>query len=155
MNSVNHFAVWLSRIIFKTSNGEIKVLYRKLEKTALKIVKNESHRKFNECCLINDLLPTYTNIKTHDEAAKTETFVLDFRKKIIEREIGELRSDALVLKTEYNESVAALETKLDSNIRAKAFKLFLERVTNAKNLSLHIIHDRKLATLYGGPILQK
>lgn len=62
MNSVNHFAVWLSRIIFKTSNGEIKVLYRKLEKTALKIVKNESHRKFNECCLINDLLPTYTNI---------------------------------------------------------------------------------------------
>ena len=28
----------------------------------MKIVSLESHRKFNESCLINDLLPSYTNI---------------------------------------------------------------------------------------------
>ena len=38
---------------------------------------------FNETCLNNNLLPTYTNIRLHDDATKAESFVSDFRKELI------------------------------------------------------------------------
>ena len=37
-------------------------MFRDLEKLNLKLVSLESHRTFNETCINNDLLPTYTNI---------------------------------------------------------------------------------------------
>ena len=53
---------WLSLIILKKSTAEVKCAYRKLEKIRLKMVKLQSHLSFNETCIINNLLPTYTNI---------------------------------------------------------------------------------------------
>ena len=53
---------WLSRTVLKTSSADIIRMFRELEKLQLKIVCLMSHRTFNETCLNNDLLPTYTNI---------------------------------------------------------------------------------------------
>ena len=53
---------WLSRTVFKTSSNDVKRMFRDLEKLNLKLVSLESHRTFNETCINNDLLPTYTNI---------------------------------------------------------------------------------------------
>ena len=50
-----------SFIVLKTSDFLTKQKFRDIEKT-LKMVSLESHRKFNDLCPINDLLPTYTNI---------------------------------------------------------------------------------------------
>ena len=53
---------WLSRIILKVSQVDIKHKYRELEKITIKIIKDESHLAFNLACLQNNLLPIYTNI---------------------------------------------------------------------------------------------
>ena len=81
MSIKDHFLIkWLSFTILRTCDGEVKNRYRKLEKIAVKVIKVRSNLKFNETCLINELLPTYTNIRVHDDAAKSETFVIEFRK---------------------------------------------------------------------------
>ena len=57
--------LWASRIVLKTaitSNESLKNKFREAERTSIKLIETESHRSFNECCLINNLLPIYTNI---------------------------------------------------------------------------------------------
>ena len=53
---------WLSRTVLKTSSADVKWIFHELEKLKLKLVFLKSHRKFNETCHNNDLLPTYANI---------------------------------------------------------------------------------------------
>ena len=99
MEGINPFLVkWLSFIILRTATPQVKSEYRKIEKMKMKIIKLKSHRSFNETCVINKLLPTYTNVRLHDDAARQETFVLDFRLKLVERQIAEQKDD--IIKTE-------------------------------------------------------
>ena len=59
--------LWASRIVLKTaitSNESLKNKFREAERTSIKLIETESHRSFNKCCLINNLLPIYTNINT-------------------------------------------------------------------------------------------
>ena len=53
---------WLSKVILKISDLNIKNKFRKLERISLKIAAVKSHLMFNETCLNNNLLPKYTNI---------------------------------------------------------------------------------------------
>ena len=62
MTEYNFLSKWLSFIILRVSSDDIKVLFRKLERLTMKLIKETSHRKFNETCIINYLLPKYTNI---------------------------------------------------------------------------------------------
>jgi len=55
---------WLSLIVFKKSSENIKNLYRKIERTRIKLIKIKCHLSFNETCIINKLLPTYINVET-------------------------------------------------------------------------------------------
>jgi len=59
---LNFTKKWLSFIILRTANREIKLAYRSLENVAVKLAKMGEHLAFNETCKINSLLPTYTNI---------------------------------------------------------------------------------------------
>ena len=47
---------------------------------------------------------------------------------------------------------AEFENKLDSDLRYKAFMLFLKNIVTAKKISLTEKHNKKLAELNGGPI---
>ena len=40
-------------------------MYRTMERSTLKLEKKKSHRMFNGTCYNNDILPTYTNIKSN------------------------------------------------------------------------------------------
>ena len=80
---------WLSRCILRVTKEKIKLKFRQLEKYKLKNLKAESHLVFNETCLNNNLLPVYTNVRLHDDAARNETFVLEFRRNRIKRQINE------------------------------------------------------------------
>ena len=47
--------LWASRIVLKTaitSNESLKNKFREAERTSIKLIETESHRSFNECCLI-------------------------------------------------------------------------------------------------------
>ena len=66
---------------------ETKKLVRQFEKCTFKIIKQKCSLIFNQTCINEHILPTYSNIKLHDEAARKENFTLDFRRKLIQREI--------------------------------------------------------------------
>jgi len=63
MSIVHKYIVkWLSFIILKNTNRDVLKLFRDLERIKIKLVKKRSHLVFNQTCLNNKLLPTYTNI---------------------------------------------------------------------------------------------
>jgi len=56
----SYLTLWFSKIVLKTSPPEIKSTFRNIEKLKHKIIRLQCHRSFNETCLLNGLLPTYT-----------------------------------------------------------------------------------------------
>ena len=79
---------WLSKVILKIIPADIKMLYRNVEKSNIKLCTIMSHYTFNTTCLNNNLLPNYTNVRLHNEVTRTEDFVLDFRRKLLTEEIN-------------------------------------------------------------------
>ena len=84
-----HVIFWLSKIVFKNSSPNIKTSFRQLEKNSIKLTNVKAHRLFNETCLNNALLPTYTNVRLHDDATRAESFVSDFRRNLIVHQLDE------------------------------------------------------------------
>ena len=119
---------WLSLTILRTSSQQIKCDFRKLEKLKIKIVKLKSHLSFNETCKINQLLPTYTNVRLHDDAATAETFVLEFRLNLVERQIKEQRSAILLLESEFEEHFDNFKLLVNSELKCDAYLSILNRV---------------------------
>lgn len=149
------FSRWLSHCILRTSTEEIRSNYRLLEKQAVKLQKDICHLRFNETCLNNNLLPCYTNIKLHDDAARNETLVLDFRRNLIKRQIEEKQRDIKLNSEKVKILKQELSLSLNSNMRYRAFIFFLQRVCNKTTAELASVHQRKLINLYGGSIMQK
>ena len=58
--TVKYFSKWLSFTVIKTLQPQQKNWFRKLENSLTKLVKIKNHLKFNETCIKNKLLPTYT-----------------------------------------------------------------------------------------------
>jgi len=156
MSLIKFYATkWLSTIILRKSPLNVKNSFRNLEKLKLKIVKLECHRSFNETCVINELLPTYTNVRLHDEAASTETFVSDFRKKLVERQIFEQSESISSITSDYHEALAQFRTILNSDLRYNAFLMFLDRISRRVRDRTSEIQHNKLVRMYGSGILQK
>lgn len=61
----------IGRLIYNLPH-DVKNTIRKTEKTQKKLVKNQSAMVFNQTCLQENILPTYTNIRTHDPVARNE-----------------------------------------------------------------------------------
>ena len=53
---------WISKVILKISSPNTIHSFRVLERNSTKLLKVLAHRLFNETCLNNSLLPTYTNM---------------------------------------------------------------------------------------------
>lgn len=86
----------LETLLIKTANmnfGQLlyslpndkKKLARQIEKVNNKINKAKTSLVFNKMCIQENLLPTYTNINTHDPAAREEQFTVEYRQQLITR----------------------------------------------------------------------
>ena len=117
---------WLSYIILKTCSSGILSQYRDIERSAIKIHSVACHLSFNETCLNNNLLPTYTNIRLHDDAARKSEFATDFRKKLIERQVKEQKEELSHIKNDLCSKITAFKTAVNSNLRYNAFVYFLQ-----------------------------
>ena len=63
MEKIDKFVLcWYSKIVFNTLNNSTKLIFRMLETETRKLTAKKLHQKFNEICLKENLLPTYTNI---------------------------------------------------------------------------------------------
>ena len=87
METKTFIVKWMSFVIFKLCKCEERANFLKLERAFTRLVSVKSHLRFNETCFNTSSLPVYTNVRTHDEAARNETFTKDFRLKLLERQI--------------------------------------------------------------------
>ena len=60
---------------------------RKFEKCLIKLTKLKLNVVFNNTCIQENILPKYTNINIHDEAASNEEFTKEFRMKLVQRQL--------------------------------------------------------------------
>ena len=82
----------LGQLIFPLSQLT-KSEVRRYERCSFKRVRRTCSMVFNQICMREGLLPTHTNIRLHDEAAKDEPFTLEFRRCLLQREIEHANND--------------------------------------------------------------
>jgi len=156
MDKYRHFiSRWFSFSILRSSTRDILAEFRVLERLILKVVRSQSHLNFNETCINNNLLPTYTNVKLHDGAASSETFVVNFRLKLVQRQVEHHRTELLSLKSQYEEKLNNFRSLIDSPLRTDAYLTLLSRISRRKVDELNEVQRGKLYRLYGSPILLK
>ena len=88
------------------------------------------HLEFNEICIKEDLLPNYTNIRTHDVATRTEDFVADCRTMLVERQIIQQKEDILLIEGERDRIDSRIKNALQK-LKYDALVCFLERIKTA------------------------
>jgi len=156
MNSLKVLsAECLSYFILNISPHHIVSSYRNLERCSLKIVNYKCHLSFNETCINNNLLPTYTNVKIHDDAATSERFVIDFRLKLVERQIDEQKALIHSLQSKYNEELQRFRALVGCELKVSPYLVLLDRVAKRKSSQLQEIQRSKLSRMYGAHILLK
>ena len=79
---------------------DVRKLVRRLEKCGLKLVREMCCVKYNEVCLRENILPKYSNIKLHDSTLRNEPFTLEFRRRLIQRELDNAKKKIDNLETE-------------------------------------------------------
>ena len=156
MNFLRKFVIrWTSRVVLKLFNPDELRTFRKLENVSIKLLEHKIHRLFNETCVNNDLLPNYTNVNLHDQAARAEDFTLEYRKCLVLRQISEQHLKIKELTAGKDEMSQQLKDKLNSPTKFKASISLLEGIIDAKRVTLVIKHNRKLNQLNGSEILMK
>lgn len=130
----------------------VKKTVRKIEATQRKLVKAKNALVFNQTAIKENLLPKYTNIKTHDPAVKEKPFTKDYRRKLIHHQIEQKQK----LLEELNETLCKLrETFAEYPIEKKVREEILEHLDLSAKNSDHankIKTIKKLTKLYGGCI---
>ena len=131
---------------------ELRKQVRDLEKVSFRRCKSDCSLLFNSVCVKENLLPTYSNIRLHDEAARKEPFTLKYRLRLVQRELDNARTKKTTLDQDHSERIASLRRTMDSNVLEPILDTIqnnvdeLEAETKLKML-------RKLSKLYKAPVV--
>ena len=104
--------VSLGSLIFNLPSERRKSV-RELEKVSAKLIKQKCSLLFNSTCLKEDILPTYSNIKLHSQAARKEPFTLKYRRNLVEREVQNAKANIETLEKDHSERIASLRGTMD------------------------------------------
>ena len=155
MSLIKCSALWFSRIFLKVCDSPTLSLFRKIEKLSLKRINLVSHRRFNETCYNNKLLPKYTNINLYDAAVREAPITYEYRHNLLVREIDTQTELIRSLDKEISGLNCEISVLLSSQVKMTAVEALLERVVVSRAASLEVTHAKKLTALYGGHILLK
>ena len=111
---------------------------RNFEKINKKLINAKYSLSFNKCCLKENLLPIYTNINLHDRATREENITVEFRKKLIERQIDIKKNEHTSIENNLKEQLSELESILqnyDSNLKTNIMNK-LNELSDMHNLTL-------------------
>ena len=90
-------------------------LVRKLENTRKKICRAQWSTTFNQVCLQERLLPSYTKMRYHDPALAYNRDTIEFRKSLVEREIENKKSTLHSLKQHENHLINQITSTKNEN----------------------------------------
>ena len=99
---------------------EVRKQVRDLEKVSIRQCKSDCSLLFNSVCVKENLLPNYSNIRLHDEAARKEPFTLKYRLRLVQRELENARTT----KPELRKQVRDLEKVSVRRCKAECSLLF-------------------------------
>ena len=91
----------------------VRTKIRRIETQEKKLAKTKVAILFNRTCLNENLLPTYTNITTHDPAARNERFTIEYRKQLIYRQVACKSEQIVQLQEDIAEKYEDLATTLN------------------------------------------
>ena len=108
---------------------------------------------FNKTCLKEDILPRYTDIKTHDPAARDQHFTKDYRRKLIEFQVSTQEKTWSSLQAKLDRlqeqlSNCEIDQSLLNDIH-EALDIVIERTNHATKVRT----VKKLSKLYGGQVM--
>ena len=148
-NVTNRYFIikWLSFTILRNINDTIKDTYRKTETNLRKVTKIKCDLEFNYTCLKNDLLPNYTNIRLHDNAARTDDRTLQFRASLVTRQIDILKEELVNQRKLLSKTLIQLRRLVSSDLRFEALMFFLLRINNSVESSFRMKHLKELQKL--------
>ena len=125
---------------------------RALEKVSTKLIKQKCSLLFNSVCLKEDILPTYSNIKLHNQAARKEPFTLKYRRRLVEREVGNAKTNIELLEKDHRERTASLRSVMDEHTLTPILEKIKENVTTIE-IETKLTMSRKLNKLYKRPLV--
>ena len=132
---------------------EEKLLLRQIEQTRKKLTKTKYAIAFNRTCLKENILPKYTNIKTHDPAARDQEFTKDYRRKLIEYQVRKQEQTWEQLQQKLNRLQEHLSQRDIDHAVLQSILEALDEVIDRTNHATKIRTIKKLSKLYGGPLL--
>ncbi len=121
---------------------------RELEKISTKIIKEKCSLLFNSTCLKEQILPKYTNIKLHDQAARNEHFTLKYRRQLVEREVENAKASIETLEKDHKERTTSLLNTMDEQTITPILQKIQENVATIE-IETKLKQSRKLNSLYG------
>ena len=130
----------------------LKKLFRKSENVCQKIINARWSITFNNVCLTENLMPIYTNMRLYDQALRNLSETVEYKKKLIKREISVKEN---ILKQLYDEATHqdTLINNYDFDPEVKkqvldAQQEFIQNFTDVKKTKIL----KKLNNLYNGSI---
>lgn len=141
----------IGRLIYNLPHN-VKNTIRKIEKTQKKLVNNQSATVFNQTCLQENILPTYTNIRTHDPAARSEHITMEYRKKLLQRQIRIKEEEELHIQQQLRDLRSELSSyNLDADLKQNIEET-LEQIQQQARRRTQSSTVKKLNILYRGRI---
>ena len=138
-----------------TTPNELKILFRSLERISRKIVMCKWSLQFNRTCLIEDLLPTYSNFKNHDPAVARSKTTIEYKKYLVNREIKIHEDKLSSLKLEKDNLDKKIdEFQYETELKNRIMTHLNQMMTNLETAEKTKI-IKKLNTLYNGHLVFK
>ena len=133
----------------------LRQLYRKLERTEKKIIKNKWSKTFNHVCLKENIMPTYSRIRHYDPAVGNTSHTIEYRKYLIKRELRLKEETNKKLSQEKDDLVENIsEFRIDNatkNLVQAALDLILHNSDRVQRTTV----TKKLNNLYHGQVYIK
>ena len=130
-----------------------KLSCRKFERYSLKLTKTKLNVVFNETCVQENILPKYSNINLHDEAAEHEEITKEFHMKLVKRQLANGKTKLVEIEHETKETRERLEKTIqDATLRTRIIDQ-IERNAETIHQKTQATMLKKLQSIYGSRLL--
>ena len=140
-----------SRIVLRKISRVSLIQYRKVENEYKKLLKLNADIRYLEFCSTNQLLPSFTNFRLYDVTAHHEKETINFKRKLLEREIEKHHVNAAEVKKTLMRSIVNLSS-VTSPMKFHAAINLLKRIGSQFESDTLYKHRRKLKSLYGSEV---
>ena len=107
---------------------------------------------YNETCIQENILPKYTNINLHDEAARDEEFTKDYRMKLVKRQLENGKRKLTEIEEETKETRRKLEEGVQDLTLRKRIIDQIEQNSERIHQKTQATMMKKLQSIYGSSL---